>query len=211
MFTLVAVVPSGFTLASVFLTGAAFTGVAFVGVAFAVVDDAALLVLFTGPAVVVLLTTLSGLDVGVLVTGFLLTGNAFVVPSGVRVRAGFEASLMGVLLAVTGVFFAGVVVDATLLVAAVAVGFFTGVDVEAGATFAVPGVEADALAALSFLGTLLTGVAPAPTPSVGAATGFLTGLALVADVVVFAVLVVTGFFAVDPATLETFPMLAEQH
>ena len=166
---------------------------AFVGVAFAVVDDVALRVLFTGPAVVVLWTTLSALDVGVLVAGFLLTGNAFVVPSGVRVRAGFEASLMAVLLAVTGVFFAGVVVDATLLVAAVAVGFFTGVDVEADATFAVPGAEADAPAALSFLGTLLTGVA------------------LVADIVVFAVLVVTGFFAVDPATLETFPMLAERH
>jgi len=208
---LVGVVPSGFTLAGVFLTGIAFTGVAFEGVAFAVVDDAALVVLFTGLAVVVLLTALSGLDVEILVAGFLLTGSGFVVPRGVRVRAGFEASLMGVLLAVTGVFFAGVVVDATLLVAAVAVGLFTGVDVEADATFAVSGAEADAFAALSFLGTLLTGVAPAPTPSVGAATGFLTGVALVADVVVFAVLVVTGFFAVDPAILETFPMLAERH
>jgi len=189
------------------LTGAAFTGVAFVGVAFAVVDDAALVVLFTGPALVVLLIALSGLDVALLVTGFFLTGSGFVVPRGVRVRAGFEASLMDVLVAVTGVFFAVVVVDTGLLAVAVAAGFLTGVDVEADATFAVPGAEADTPVPLSFLGTLFADVAAAPTPSVDAATGFLTGVALAADVVVFATLAVTGFFAVEPAILETFPML----
>lgn len=201
---MVGVLPSAFTLAGVFLTGTAFAVAAFVGVAFAVADETVLVVPFAGPDVVVLLTALTGLEVDVLLVGFFLTGSGFVVPRGVRVRAGFEASLMGVLVAVTGVFFAVVVV------VVVVVGFFTGVDNAVDAPFVVPGAEADVLVVLSFLGTLLTGVAPASTPPVDAVTGFLTGVALVADVVP-AALVVAGFFAVDPATLDTFPMLAERY
>lgn len=57
---MVGTVPSGFTLAGVLLTGVALAGVAFVGVAFVTVEDAAVVVFFTGVAPVVLLTALAG-------------------------------------------------------------------------------------------------------------------------------------------------------
>jgi hypothetical protein len=123
----------------------------------------------------------------------------------VRCRAGFEASLTGVLPAVTGVFFTGVVVDTGLLTEAAVTGFFMGVEVVAGVAFA--GVVADVPAAFNFLGTLFTGVAADPAVSVTVAAGFFTGVALAADVTVFAGVVVVGFVALDPATLEMFPTL----
>jgi hypothetical protein len=186
MFTLVGAVPSGFTLAGVRLTG-----VAFAGVVFAVVEDAAAVVFFTG----VLLTALAGWVCAAPVAGFLRMGSGLVVPSGVRVRAGFEASATGVLPAVTGVFFTGVAADAGLLAGVAVTGFFTGVVVFAG-------VEADAPAAFSFLGTRFAGAAADPVVSVAVATGFFTGVVLA--------VVVVGFAAVDPATLEIFPILAER-
>lgn len=129
-------------------------------------------------------------------------------PRGVRWRTGFEASLIGVLPAVTGVFFTGVVVDAGLLAEAAVTGFFMGVEVVAGVAFTgvvvvFAGVEADAPAAFNFLGTLFTGAAADPVVSVAVAAGFFTGVALAADVAVFA-----GVVVVDPATLEMFPTLA---
>jgi hypothetical protein len=186
---LVGAVPSGFTLEAGFLIGVAFAGVGFTGVALVVVEEAALVVFFNGVDPTVLFT---GLDSDVLVAGFFLTGSGFVVPRGVRVRAGFEASLTAALPAVTGV-------------------FFTGVEIAAGVNFAAvdvvfAGVEADAPAALSFLGTLFAGVAAElavlVAVAVAVAAGFLTGVALVADA--------AGFFVVDSATLEMFPTLAEE-
>jgi len=57
-------------------------------------------------------------------------------------------------------------------------------------------------AAFNFLGTLFTGAAADPMVSVAVAAGFFTGVALAADVAVFA-----GAVVVDPATLEMFPTL----
>jgi len=204
MFTLVGAVPSGFTLVGVRLTGLAFAA----GVVFAAGEDVAavVVVFFTGA----LLTALAGCDCAAPVVGFLRMGRGFVVPRGVRWRAGLEASLTGVLPVVTGVFFTGVVVEAGLLAEAAVAGFFTGVEDAAGVAFTgvvFAGVEADAPAALSFLGTLFAGAAADPAVSVAVATGFFTGVALVADVAVIAGVVEAGFVAVDPATLEMFPIL----
>lgn len=204
---MVEVVPSGFTLAGVFLTGVAFAGLAVEELALAVADDAVVVVVFFAGAE---LTALAGLDSAALVAGFLRIGSGLVVPRGVRVRAGFEASLIGVLPAVTGVFFTGVVVDTGLLAEAVVTGFFAGVVEVApevgftGAAGVFAGVAADAPAAFSFLGTLFTGAAADPVVSVTVAAGFFTGGALAAVVAVFAGV------AVDPATLEMFPTLAER-
>ena len=186
---MVGAVPSGFTLEAGFLTGVAFVGVGLTGVALFVVEETALVVFFNGVDPTVFVAVLTGLDSVVLVAGFFLTGSGFVVPSGVRVRAGFDASLTAALPAVTGVFFTGVEVAAGV--------DFVAVDV----VFA--GVEADAPAALSFLGTLFAGVAAelAVLVAVTVAAGFFTGVALVADA--------AGFFAFDSATLEIFPTLAE--
>lgn len=200
---MVGVVPSGFTFAGVFLTG-----VTFVDVGFAVSVEAALVAFLTGAVLAVLFTVVAGLAAGVLVAGFFRTGSGLVVPRGVRVRAGFEASLMFALPVVTGVFFIGVAVDAGLLAEAVVTGFFAGVDVAAGVAVLFTEVEADAPPAFSFLGTLFTGVVVEPAASVVAATGFLTGVDLVVDAAVFAGVVVAGFFAVDSATLEMLPTLA---
>jgi hypothetical protein len=169
----------------VFLTGVAFVGVGFAGVALVVVEEAALVVFFNGVEPAVFVTVLAGLDSKVLAAGFFLTGSGFVVPRGVRVRAGFEASLTADLPAVTGV-------------------FFVGVDVAAGVAFVAAdvvfaGVEADAPAELSFLGTLFAGVVAELAVFIAVAAGFLTGVALVADV--------AGFFEVDSATLEMLPTL----
>lgn len=205
MFTLVGAVPSGFTLVGVRLTGVAFAA----GVVFATGEDAVAVVFFTGA----LLTALAGCDCAAPVVGFLRMGRGFVVPRGVRWRAGLDASLTGVLPAVTGVFFTGVVVEAGLVADAAVTGFFTGVEVAAGVAFTgvlFAGVEADAPAALSFLGTLFAGAAADPAVSVAVATGFFTGVALAVDVAVFAGVVEAGFVAVDPATLEMFPILAER-
>jgi hypothetical protein len=171
-------------------------------------------VFFNGVELAVFAAVLTDLDSEVLAAGFLRTGSGFVVPRGVRVRAGLEASLTAALPTVTGVFFAGVVVAAGLLAEAVVTGFFTGVEVAAGVALvavdvAFAGVEADAPAGLSFFGTLLAGVAAELAVLVAVAAGFLSGMALVADVAVFAGAVVAGFFAVDSATLEMFPTLAE--
>jgi hypothetical protein len=191
-------------LAGVFLTGVAFAGLAVEELALAVAGDAVVVVFFAGAE----LTALAGLDCAALVAGFLRIGSGLVVPRGVRVRAGFEASLIGVLPAVTGVFFTGVVVDTGLLAEAVVTGFFAGVVEVApevgftGAAGLFAGVAADAPAAFSFLGTLFTGAAADPVVSVTVAAGFFTGGALAAVVAVFAGV------AVDPATLEMFPTLA---
>jgi hypothetical protein len=208
------VVPSGLTLDGAFLTGVAFVGVGFAGVALVAVEEAALVMFFDGVELAVFVAVLMDLDSEVLAAGFLRTGSGFVVPRGVRVRAGLEASLTAALPTVTGVFFAGVVVAAGLLAEAVVTGFFTGVEVAAGVALvavdvAFAGVEADAPAGLSFFGTLLAGVAAELAVLVAAAAGFLSGMALVADVAVFTGAVVAGFFAVDSATLEMFPTLAE--
>ena len=206
MFTLVGAVPSGFTLVGVRLTGLAFAA----GVVFATGEDAAAVVVFFTGA---LLTALAGCDCAAPVVGFLRMGRGFVVPRGVRWRAGLEASLTGVLPVVTGVFFTGVVVEAGLLAEAAVTGFLTGVEDAVGVAFTgvvFTGVEADAPAALSFLGTLFAGAAAVPAVSVAVATGLFTGVALVADVAVFAGVVDAGFDAVDPATLEMFPILAER-
>jgi hypothetical protein len=206
---LVEVVPSGFTLAGVFLTGVDFAGVAVEEVALAVADDAVVVVVvvvfFTGAE----LTALADLDCAALVAGFLRIGSGLVVPRGVRVRAGFEASLIDVLPAVTGVFFTGVVVDTGLLAEAVVPGFFAGVEVVPevafiGAAGVFAEVAADVPAAFSFLGTLFTGAAADPVISVTVAAGFFTGGTLAAVVADFAGV------ALDPATLEMFPTLAER-
>jgi hypothetical protein len=200
-----AVVPSGFTFDAGFLTGVAFAGLGFTGVALVVVEEAALVAFFKGVDPAVFVALLTGLESELLATGFFRTGSGFVVPRGVRVRAGFEASLTAVLPAATGVF-AGVVVAAGLLAEAVVTGFFAGVELAAGVALVaveivVAGFGADAPAELSFLGTLFTGVA-AELAVLVAVAGFLAGVALVA--------VVAGFFAVDSATLEMFPTLAER-
>jgi hypothetical protein len=184
-------------------------GIFLTGVALVVVEEAALVAFFNGVDPAAFVAVLTGFDAGALVVpvaGFLRTGSGFVVPRGVRVRAGFEASLT--------VFFEGVVVAAGLLAEAVVTGFFTGVDVAAGVAFVAidvvfAGVEADAPAELSFFGTLFTGVAAELAVLVAFAAGFFTGVALAADVAVFAGAALVGFFAVDSATLATFPTLAE--
>lgn len=227
MFTLDGVVPSGFTLEGVFLTfedfaGVVFAGVVFIGVVFAVVEDTAPValfigvapaVLFTGPAVDVLLTVLAGWITESLVAGFFLTGNGFVVPRGVRWRAGFEASLTAALFGVTGVFFAGVVVDVGLAAGVEVADFFPGVEVGADVAFAgvavaFAAVEVDAPAPLSFFGTLFAGGAAELVVFVAVAAGFLTGVDLVVDAAVLVGVLLAGFFAVDSATLEIFPTLA---
>jgi hypothetical protein len=192
-----------------------FTGVLFTGVALAVAEDAVLVALFTGVVPTVFLAALTGLVVGVVVTVSFLTGSDFCVPRAVR---GFETLLTGCLAAATGVFLTGVAVDTALLAGAVVAGFFAGVEVAAGVTLdgveadaagvAFAGVETGAPAALSFLGTLLAGAVAELTVSVALAAGFVTGVDLTADVAVLAGAVVAGFFAVELATLETFPTLA---
>jgi hypothetical protein len=192
-----------------------FTGVFFAGVALAVAEEAVLVTLFTGVVPTVFLAALTGLAVGVLVIVSFLTGSDFCVPRGVR---GFATSLTGFLAAATGVFLAGVAVDTALLAGAVVAGFFAGVDVAAGVTLdgvaadatgvAFAAVETGAPAALSFLGTLLAGAVAELTVSVAVAADFVTGVDLTADVAVLAGVVVAGFFAVELATLETFPTLA---
>lgn len=180
--------PSGFTLTGVFLTVevffpavvGAFTGVAFTGVE----------VLLTGVLVVVFLTVLADLVTGVSAADLFLTGRGLIVPRGVRVRAGFDTSLTLVLPAVTGVFFTTEVLSSFFAAAGVVVVFVT--------------LDVGVPAALSFLGTLFTGVAAGLVVSVVAADGFLTGAALVAG---FTGVAVVDFFAVGPATLEMFPTL----
>ena len=207
---MVGAVPSGFTMEGVFLTGVAFVGVVFAGVALVVVEEAALVAFFNGVDPAAFVVVLTGFDAGALavpVAGFLRTGSGFVVPRGVRVRAGFDASLT--------VFFADAEVTAGLLAEAVVTGFLTGVDVAAGVAFVAvdvvfAGVEADAPAELSFFGTLFTGVVAELAVLVPVAVGFFTGVALVAGDAVFAEVVLVGFFAVDAATLATFPTLAEK-
>ena len=207
---MVGAVPSGFTLEAVFLTGVPFVGVDFAGVALVVVEEVALVVFFKGVDPAAFVAVLTGFEAGALlvpVAGFLRTGSDLVVPRGVRVRAGFDASLT--------VFLAGVVVTACLLAEAADTGFFTGVDVAAGVVFVTvevvfAGVAADAPVELSFFGTLFTGVAAELAVLVVAVAGFFTGVNVIADDAVFAGVVLAGFFAVDSAILEMFPTLAEK-
>lgn len=87
---------------------------------------------------------------------------------------------------------------------------FAGVAFTGVGAFGAAGIEEDAPAALSFLGTLLTGAAVVSVVLVAAVAGFLTGVALDAVEVADFAGVAAGFFAagVLPATLEMLPTLA---
>lgn len=184
--------PSGFTLTGVFFTVAVLFPVlpgALTDVAFAGVE-----VLLTGVLVVVVvvvfLTVLVGLDTGVSAADFCLAGRGLIVPRGVRVRAGLETELTFVLPAVTGVFFTAGVLSSFFAATGVVVVLVT--------------LDVGVPAALSFLGTLFTGVAAGLVVSVVTADAFLTGPALIAG---FTGVAVVDFFAVGPAALEMLPTL----
>jgi hypothetical protein len=181
------------------LVGAFLTGVGFVVVE---LDAGAA---FTGVAPVVFFSALAGLESGVEAVFLTAVGSGFLVAAGAA-GAGFEAVLVGVLVAVTGVF-ADVEVAAGLLAEAVGNFFtvprgvlaFTGVAFAGAGTLGSAGVDADAPAVPSFFGTFFTGVAAESEALVVEAAGFFTGVALVAvDAAVFVVELVV-FFAVCPA------------
>jgi hypothetical protein len=189
--------PSGFTV----LAGVAFL----MGVDL----DADVVAGLTGVGPVVFVT---GVDVVSFLTA---VGNGFLVAAGVV----FDAELIGVLVAVTGVFLAGVDVVAGLLVEAVGSVFcvpsgvlaLTGVAFAGVGAFGAAGVEVEVLVAFSFLGTRFTGAVVVSVALVIGGVVFFTGAALVADDVAVLVGVIAVFFAVCPlpwATLEIFPTLA---
>jgi hypothetical protein len=184
-------IPSGFTVfTGVFLTGVDFTGV--------------------GP--VVFLSALTEGFVGVLAAGVFLmaVGRGFFVAAGVEV-ADFEVSPTVFLAGATAGFLTDVVVAAGLLADATGNDFCvpSGVLALAGAALDAAGVDGEAPAALSFLGTRLTGAAAVSVLLVAEAIGFFTGVGLAFEAVVVAVF--TGVFVACPAfpaTLEIFPTLA---
>lgn len=190
--------PSGFTV----LAGVAFL----MGVDL----DADVVAGLTGVGPVVFVT---GVDVVSFLTA---VGNGFLVAAGVV----FDVELIGVLVAVTGAFLAGVdVVAAGLLVEAVGSVFcvpsgvlaLTGVAFAGAGAFGAAGVEVVVPVAFSFLGTRFTGATVVSVALVTEGVGFFTGAALVADDVAVLVEVTAVFFAVCPlpwATLEIFPTLA---
>lgn len=187
-------VPSGFALtAVVFLTAGAFevVGVGLTGVAFGA-EETAPVVLFTG-VLVGFLTVLAGFEAAFVSAAaaaaaaeFFLTGRGLIVPSGVRAGVGLGVPLPVALTAGTVVFFTAGAVSAFFTAPEAA---FTGVAVVFGVV--------DAPLASSFLGSFFTGVAAEFALFVAVAVVFLTGVALVADVAVFAGVAVAGFFAVD--------------
>ena len=191
-------IPSGFTV---------FTGVFLTGVGFEVegVD-------LTGVGPVVFLSALTEGFVGVLAASVFLTavGRGFFVAADVEV-AGFDASPATFFAGATAGFLTGVVVAAGLLADATG-NFFcvpSGVLALTGAALGALEVAVEAPAALSFLGTRLTGAAAVSVLLVAEVTGFFTGVGVAfetLDVVVF-----TGVFVACPAfpaTLEIFPTLA---
>jgi hypothetical protein len=188
--------PSGFT---VFLTGVDFVGV-----------------LFTGVGPVVFLSADMAFEAAVVVVSF-LTAVGLVVTAD-----GFDALLIGVFVAVTGVFLAGVDTPAGLLVEATGSVFWvprgvlglTGVAFAGTEVLGCAGVAADAPVPLSFLGTRLTGAAALSVVSVADVTGFLTGVVFVTVDGTALVGVAVAFFAVCPvpwATFDMLPTLAIEH
>lgn len=192
-------VPSGFTV--VFLTPA--------GEVFFVAVEAEFPVDFTGVGPVVFLSALTALDAeaGVEVVFFLTAvGSGFFVPA----VAGFELSLTVVLAAVTGVFLTEDVAGVGLDAEALDTGFLVADDVAGVEVLAGVVVDVEPPAELSFLGAFLTGVVVASVVVEVEAAGFLTGVALVVEEVVFAGEAVVGFFAVDSAVFAMFPTLARR-
>jgi hypothetical protein len=172
--------PSGFT---VFLAGVDFV-----------------VVLFTGVGAVVFLSVVMVFEAGLAAVSF-FTAVGFVVTAD-----DFEALLMGVFVPVTGVFLTGVDAPAGLLAEATGTVFcvprgvlgLTGVAFAGTGAFGCAGVEADAPAALSFLGALLTGTVAVPVVLVAGVAGCLTGVALVTFELTALVGPVVAFFAVCP-------------
>lgn len=177
---------------------------------------------FTGVGPLAFWSALTGFedDAGVVVAGVLLTavGKGFLVAADVV--AGFEALLTATFAGATAGFFTGVVVAAGLLAETVGSFFcvpsgvlaLTGVAFAGAGAFGAAGVDVDAPAAFSFLGTRFTGAAAVSVLLVAAAAGFLTGVGLAFEAVEVAVFagVAAVFFAacpVLPATFERFPTL----
>lgn len=124
------------------------------------------------------------------------------------IAVGFDTLLTGVFDAVTGAFLTGVDVVSGLLLATGSVFCVpSGVLALTGVAFAGAGVDEDAPAALSFLGTFLTGAVVVSVAVALDASGFLTGVAFVAVDVTAFVGVAVDFFAVCPAPCATFDRL----